>query len=260
MSDLLKMEYPREHVALITLNDPSHMNAFSGEMIAALTQAIENVNASDDIYAAVITGSGKAFVAGADIKYMQTLSPEGGIAYSKNTTHMYDMMEASHKIFIAAVNGYALGAGFELTLSCDLRIGSNYARFGLPETGLGIIPGGHGTKKLPDVIGTARAKELIFLGRTIKADEAYGMGLINRVSTAESLIDDALKMAEDIAKGAVTAIGYAKEAINMSRILDERSAYAYEEKLFGLCFAAAEQTEGMAAFVERRKPDFSVGR
>lgn len=258
MNELVKIEFPERHVALITLNDPDHMNAFSNEMMAALHDAVCQVDQSPDLHCAVITGSGKAFVAGADIKYMQTLQPSEAICYSRNTTAIYDKIESSNKVFIAAVNGYALGAGFELTMACDLRLASEYARFGLPETGLGIIPGGHGTQKLPRIVGTAKAKEMIFLGQAIRAPEALSLGLVNKMTSADELVPEAVKMADEIAKGATLAISYAKQAINMSCVLDERSGYTYEEKLFGLCFAGWEQKEGMAAFVERRKPQFSA--
>ncbi len=256
MSTLVRVEHPKPHVALITLNDPDHLNAFSTPMMEALTAAVTEADQDPNIYAAVLTGAGKGFVAGADIKYMQALTPDQAVLYSRNTTAIYDIIERSKTIFIAAVNGYALGAGCELTLACDLRVASEYAKFGLPETGLGIIPGGHGTQKLPRLVGAAKAKELIFLGQTIRASEALSMGLVNQVVAAGSLVETALELAGRIAAGPVAAIGYAKEAIHMSAVLDERSGYAYEEKLFGLCFATAEQKEGMAAFVEHRKPNF----
>lgn len=257
MNTLVQVEYPRPHVALITLNDPDHLNAFSTAMMEALTAAVAEADRNPDIHAAVLTGAGKGFVAGADIKYMQTLTPDQAIAYSHNTTAIYDLIEHSRTIFIAAVNGYALGAGCELSLACDLRIASEYAKFGLPETGLGIIPGGHGTQKLPRLLGEAKAKELIFLGTTVRAPEALSLGLVNQVVSADALVETALELAERIGSGASTAIGYAKEAVRMSSVLDQKSGYVYEEKLFGLCFATAEQKEGMAAFVEHRKPDFT---
>lgn len=257
MSDLIKIEYPNPHVALITLNDPTHMNAFSTEMLAELDAAITLVDKSDSLHVGVITGSGKAFVAGADIKYMSTLSPDDAMMYARNTTSIYNKMERSRKVFIAAVNGYALGAGFELTMACDLRFASEYGKFGLPETGIGIIPGGHGTQKLPRHVGIAKTKEMVFLGKPIRAQEALELGIINRVTPAEELVKKAVEMAVEIASGATIAIGYAKEIINLSGVLDEASGYAYEEKMFSLCFATEEQKEGMAAFIEKRKANFN---
>lgn len=256
MSELVKIEYPYPQVALITLNDPSHMNAFSPAILEELNAAITMVDGSPTVNVGVITGSGKAFVAGADIKYMNNLTPDQALMYARNTTSIYNKMERSRKVFIAAVNGYALGAGFELTMACDLRVASEYAKFGLPETGIGIIPGGHGTQKLPRHAGIAKTKEMVFTGKPIRAQEAFELGIINRVTAPETLVQEAVEIAVTIAEGPTTAIGYAKEVINLSGTLDEASGYAYEEKMFSLCFATDEQKEGMKAFIEKRKPDF----
>ena len=256
MSKLIQIDYPAEGVMLITLNDAEHMNAFSASMLADLNEAIRSADASGEVRCAVITGAGKAFVAGADIKYMSSLTPQEAITYSKNTTAIYNLIESSSTVFIAAVNGYALGAGLELTLACDIRLSSEYGKFGLPETGLGIIPGGHGTQKLPRIVGSAKAKEMIFLGQTIRAQEARELGIINRICESGNLVDSAVEMAAEIASGASLAIGYAKAAVNASCYMDEKTGYEYEEKLFGLCFSSDEQKEGMQAFTEHRKANF----
>ena len=259
MEELVFTEYPSRNVLLITMNDPQHRNAFSAEMLSALSEAVDQAIRAPDVQVILLTGAGKTFVAGADIHHMQALSAEEAIDYARRTTAVYGKIERSPKVFIAAVNGYALGAGFELTMTCDLITASERAQFGLPETGLGIIPGGHGTQKLPKLIGLARAKEMIFLGKSISAQEAWSMGLVNRVTSEEALLPETLRLAEELAQRPASAIGYAKDALNASRTLGEESGCAYEEKLFGLCFATKAQKEGMTAFLERRKPVFSRG-
>jgi len=256
MGTLVTLERVEQGIGLITLNSPEKLNALTNDLIADLDSVLCEAERADDIHVVVLTGAGRAFAAGADIKLMQHFTPEEAMAYSKRTTDLYDSIEQSNTVFIAAVNGFALGAGCELAMACDLRIASEKAKFGLPETSLGIIPGGHGTQKLPKLLGIGKAKELIFLGENISAPEAAALNLVNKVTAPEALIESALAIARKIAGGPSRIIGYAKQAINMSFRAEESIGNQVENQLFGLCFATAEQEEGMAAFIDRRPADF----
>lgn len=241
----------KDRISILTLNNPSKLNAFNNETLNELSEAINNLDQNPSIDVIIITGAGKAFVAGADISYMENLPPAEAVAYSERTTDVYKKIYQSQKVFIAAINGYALGAGCEFALSCDLRIASPKAKLGLPETGLGIIPGGMGTQLLPRTVGLTKAKELIFTGSTITADEALSIGLINKVVPHDDLIEEAMEIAYKICKNSISAVGYAKEAINIGYNLDLNSAVHLERNLFGLCFNTVDQKEKMKAFVNK---------
>lgn len=245
-------------ICLMTLSSPENLNALSSDMLAELHQAMLTITQDDEINVVILTGSGKAFVAGADIVFMKDLTPAEAVEYSKKTTDIYKIMENSKKIFIAAINGFALGGGCELTLACDLRIASTKAKLGLPETTLGIIPGGGGTQKLARMIGAGKAKELIFTGELLSAAAALSLGLINMVVEPENLIGESYNMAHKIQKNSMTANGYAKESINKGTEIDLESAITLEKNLFGLCFATEDQKEGMTAFIEKRPVVFNI--
>lgn len=244
----------KDGICLLTMNNPSNLNALSPSTVAELSEAIDEIDRDDTINIVIMTGSGKAFIAGADILYMKDLDPIGAKAFARNTTDIYRKIEASSKVFIAAINGYALGGGCELSLSCDLRIASSRAKLGLPETNLGIIPGGGGTQRLPRLIGIAKSKELIFTGEAIDASEAYQIGLVNKVVEPDQLLEESYKMARRILKNGLIAIGYAKDAINKGLQADLNTAIDYENNSFGLCFSTEDQKEGMQAFSEKRPP------
>jgi len=243
-------------LAKIVLNHPASLNALSPAAVEELAVVLDEIEADREIRIAVITGTGKAFVAGADIKYMSDLTPIEAQTFSAETCEIYRKIESSRKIFIAAVNGFALGGGTELALACDIRIASTKAKFGLPEVSLGIIPGGGGTQRLPRLIGMARARELILTGEVIKAEKALEYGLVNAVAEPEELENAVCAMAEKILKNGPAAVSYAKLAMNTGAQLDLNHGIEYEQKLFGLCFAEKEQKEGMAAFIEKREPSF----
>jgi enoyl-CoA hydratase len=246
-------------ICLITMNTPKTLNALSGEVIRELTDVIEKIENDKNIRVVIITGSGKAFVAGADIKYMSSLSAEQARVFARDTTAVYQKIADSKKIFIAAINGFALGGGCEFALACDLRIASEYAKFGLPEVGLGILPGGGGTQRLSRFVGIQKAKEMILTGDPIKASEALEIGLVCRVTHADELIDCTYYLAQRILKNSPLAIKYAKECIKQSQELGLQSGIEYENAMFGLCFATPDQKEGMAAFIEKREVKFQSG-
>lgn len=243
-------------VLKVIFNNPEKMNALTDAFLQEYTDLLNRIDSSDEVQVVILTGSGKAFIAGADITLMRTMKPAEAAEYSKVTTEVYRRMEASKKIFIAAINGFAFGGGCEMTLACDLRIASKKAKIGLPEVGLGIFPGGGGTQRLPRLIGPVKAKELIYTAKTITAEQAYDMGLLNEVCEPEELEAKAEEMAAAILKNSCFAVSLAKEAVNNGLQSDIISAMNLEKNLFALCFGTDDQMEGMNAFVEKRKANF----
>ena len=240
--------------AVATINRPKALNALNSEVLSDLDELVQTVSADADIRALVITGSGeKAFVAGADIGEMSTLTPEEGEAFGKHGNNVFRKLETLPIPTIAAVNGFALGGGCELSMSCDIRICADTAVFGQPEAGLGITPGFGGTQRLARLVGPGMAKQLIYTAKNIKADEAYRIGLVNAVYPLDELMPAAEKMAETIAKNAPIAVRACKKAINEGLEAKMDDAVVIEEKLFGSCFQTADQIEGMGAFLEKRK-------
>ena len=240
--------------AVATINRPKALNALNSEVLSDLDELVQTVSADADIRALVITGSGeKAFVAGADIGEMSTLTPEEGEAFGKHGNDVFRKLETLPIPTIAAVNGFALGGGCELSMSCDIRICADTAVFGQPEAGLGITPGFGGTQRLARLVGPGMAKQLIYTAKNIKADEAYRIGLVNAVYPLDELMPAAEKMAETIAKNAPIAVRACKKAINEGLEVEMDDAVVIEEKLFGSCFKTADQIEGMSAFLEKRK-------
>ena len=245
------------HIAVATINRPKALNALNSQVLEDIDQLVEQVKADDEIRALVITGSGeKAFVAGADIGEMSTLTKAEGEAFGKKGNDVFRKLETLPIPTIAAVNGFALGGGCELALSCDIILASEKAKFGQPEVGLGITPGFSGTQRLPRRVGIAKAKELIFSGRMIEADEAKEIGLVNVVYAPEALMDGALEMAKSFAKNAPIAVKYAKACIDRGMQMDIDGGIACENELFAMCFATADQKEGMGAFLEKRTAAF----
>ena len=240
--------------AVATINRPKALNALNSEVLSDLDELVQTVSADADIRALVITGSGeKAFVAGADIGEMSTLTPEEGEAFGKHGNDVFRKLETLPIPTIAAVNGFALGGGCELSMSCDIRLCADTAVFGQPEAGLGITPGFGGTQRLARLVSPGMAKQLIYTAKNIKADEAYRIGLVNAVYPLDELLPAAEKMAETIAKNAPIAVRACKKAINEGLEAKMDDAVVIEEKLFGSCFQTADQIEGMSAFLEKRK-------
>lgn len=242
------------HVATITINRPKALNALSTAVLTDLNAALDEVAADQDVYALIITGAGeKSFVAGADIAEMKDKSVEEAAEYGKFGNAVFRKIETFRCPVIAAVNGFALGGGCELAMSCDIRVASENAVFGQPEVGLGITPGFGGTQRLARLVGAGIAKEMIYTARNIKADRAAQIGLVNKVVAAEELCATVMKMAQGIAKNAPIAVAYAKKAINNGLQTDIDSGIAIEVEEFSNCFATEDQTYGMTCFLEKVK-------
>ena len=246
----------QDGIVTITFHNPEKLNALTDTFLEELYALFEEIQANDDDRVVIFTGEGKAFIAGADISYMATMHPDAAAQYAYKTTELYRKITQMKKVFIAAVNGYALGGGCEFTLACDLRIASKKAKFGLPEVSLGIFPGGGGTQRLPRLIGMAKAKELVYTGKTITADEGERIGLVNRVTVPETLMEEAQMLAQEILKNSWQAVIRSKEAFQVGAQMDIYSAMEVEKNLFALCFASDDQREGMEAFLQKRKPEF----
>lgn len=257
-----KMEYKhllvetKGAVRILTLNRPQELNALNTELLSEMDLAFAEAAHEEAVRAVVLTGAGKAFAAGADIGEMASMRAAEGRAFGAFGAEVFRRIETLNKPVIAAVNGYALGGGCELAMACDIRIASEKAKVGQPEVGLGITPGFSGTQRLPRLVGMGKAKEMIFTGEPVSAQEACQIGLFNQVVPAEKLMEAALEMAEKIAGKAPLAVAYAKEAINKGTETDIETGITMEANLFGLCFATADQKEGMRAFLERRTPGF----
>ncbi|MBN1636325.1 MAG: enoyl-CoA hydratase/isomerase family protein [Deltaproteobacteria bacterium] len=243
--------------AAIIFNRPKALNAMNAETLSEIQHAI-SVCKSDDIKVLILTGSGeKAFVAGADIREMQNLHPSEALAYMEMGHETMRMLETLPKPTIAAVNGFALGGGTEIALSCDMRFASENARFGQPEILLGSIPGWGGTQRLGRIIGMGRAKEIIYSGEQIDAKRAYEIGLVNRIYTVDQLFPEAVKFAEKLAALPSFALKMAKHSINFGYDMSLDNATRLEAQCCAQCFSMEDQKEGMSAFLEKRKPNFS---
>ena len=241
-------------IAVATINRPKALNALNSQVLEDLNELLDLVNADEEIRALVLTGSGeKAFVAGADIAEMSTLTKVEGEAFGKKGNDVFRKLETLPIPTVAAVNGFALGGGCELSMSCDIRICADTAVFGQPETGLGITPGFGGTQRLARLVGPGMAKQLIYTAKNIKADEALRIGLVNAVYPLEELMPAAEKLAATIAKNAPIAVRACKKAINEGLEAKMDDDVVIEAKLFGSCFETADQKEGMGAFLEKRK-------
>ena len=244
-------------VAVVTLNRPKALNALNSETLKELDYIVTELENDDEIYAVVLTGAGeKAFVAGADITEMKDLNTMEGRKFSILGNKVFRRLENLEKPVIAAISGFALGGGCELAMACDIRLATDKAKFGQPEVGLGITPGFGGTQRLARLVGTGMAKELIYTGKIIKADEALRIGLINRIVEGEKLMEEAKAMAQTIAANAPIAVKLSKVAINRGIQCDIDTALMYEAEAFGECFSTADQKEGMTAFVEKRDKSF----
>lgn len=252
-SILIKTE---DHICIITLNKPSTLNALDNTLIEGLDNILDKVASDESILVVIITGAGRSFIAGADISSMSNMDASEGGKFGLKGANLMRKIENLPKPVIAAVNGYALGGGCELALSCDIRVASEKAKFGQPEVTLGITPGFSGSVRLPSIVGVARAKELIFTGKVIDAQEALNMNLVNKVVSSENLMDEAISIAQIIVKNSPIALKYSKESINMSRDMATEAAIKVENNFFALCFSSDDQKEGMQAFLDKRKPEF----
>lgn len=245
-------------IGILSINRPEALNAINSEVLSELDCMLEGIQRDPELHVLILTGEGRAFVAGADISEMSSLDATGGRAFASHGLRVFRKLELMEKPVIAAVNGFALGGGCELAMACDIRLASSKAKFGQPEVGLGITPGFAGTQRLPRLVGPATAKELIFTGKLIGADEALRIGLVNHIYEPEELLPAAKKLAEEIASKAQIAVRYSKTAINYGLETDVMTGMEMEKNLFGLCFATEDQKEGMAAFLEKRTPDYKT--
>lgn len=245
-----------DHILVVTMNRPKALNALNNQTLDELQEVTKMIAEDDDVYGVIITGEGRGFVAGADIVQMKPYKSEEGRTYAGYAQDTFNKIEALDKPVIAAVNGFALGGGCELALSCDIRIASEKAVFGQPEVTLGIMPCFGGTQRLPRLIGVGLAKEMIYTGRQVKAEEAKQFGLVNKVVAAKELIDIAKAMMKDILKVSPIGIKYAKIAINKGADMDLKNGLELEKDLVGLCFATEDKEIGMTAFLEKAKPSF----
>ena len=247
-------------IGTITINRPKALNALCSQVLDELNEILDSVDL-ETVRCLIVTGSGeKSFVAGADIAEMSTLTKEQGEAFGKKGNDVFLKLEHFPIPTIAAINGYALGGGCELSMACDIRLCADNAVFGQPEVGLGITPGFGGTQRLARIVGPNIAKEMILTARNIKADDAYRIGLVNAVYPHDELMPAAQKMAARIAGNAPIAVRASKKAITEGLDLPIEEAVALEEKLFGSCFDTADQKEGMGAFLEKRKPSGFINK
>jgi enoyl-CoA hydratase len=247
-------------VATITINRPEALNAFNTEQLNSFLAVVRDANADTSIRVLIVTGAGdRAFIAGADIAEMMDKSPREALEFAHLGHAVCNAIESSPKPYIAAINGFALGGGCEIALACDIRVASERARIGQPEVGLGIPPGWGATQRLPRLVGTGIAKEMIYTGRHLTADEALSSGLVNAVYPPDSLMAAARELAGTIARNSPAALAASKRAINQAAIADATTGKLFEAQIFALSFGSADQREGMAAFLERRKPDFTGG-
>ena len=253
--NFLKIEH-NNGITVMKVSAPKSLNALNSTILKEMSDVVSNLDNKTRVL--IITGDGeKSFVAGADISEMAHLDEPQGFEFGRLGAQVFRAIETLPIPVIAAVNGFALGGGCELAMSCDIRIASTKAKFGQPEVGLGIIPGFSGTYRLPKLIGQGYAKEMIYTGKVIRADEALRIGLVNAVYEPEELMDKAMEMAQMMLKNAPVAIRLAKQSINEGYDLDADAAIGLENKLFGHCFATSDQKEGMDAFLNKRKADFT---
>lgn len=248
------------HVGIVTIDRQEALNALNSQVLSDLDAVIDQVAADDEIYVMILTGAGRSFVAGADIGEMKGFSSIDGKKFGVHGGGVFLKLENLSKPVIAAVNGFALGGGCELAMSCDIILaagpnaeGKGGAKFGQPEVGLGITPGFSGTQRLPRRVGVAKAKELIFSGKQIGAEEAKRIGLVNEVYAAEELLNKAVEMAKSFTANAPIAVKYSKACIDRGMQMDIDNGIALENELFAMCFATEDQKEGMGAFLEKRK-------
>lgn len=252
----------QEGVFIIYINRPDKLNALNKQVFDDLDMALDEIYQRKDICAAIITGSGKAFVAGADIAEFSSFNKEQAIALSKRGQDVFQKIENAPKPIIAAVNGFALGGGCELAMACHFRVGSSQAKFGQPEVNLGLIPGYGGTQRLTQLVGKGKSMEWQMTGQIIAAAEAYQWGLVNHVTEADELLSKCKEILHSIITKAPLAIGKIIDLVNTAVLSDSaytngKSGYEKEAELFGLCFETEDMKEGTTAFLEKRKAIFN---
>jgi len=247
----------QDGVGILTMNRPKALNALNSETLSELSSLIDEIVADDSVKVVIITGAERSFVAGADIVEMLNFTAAEGRTFGQLGQATFFKIEKMNKPVIAAINGFALGGGCELSMACDIRIASEKAKFGQPEVGLGIVPGFGGTQRLPRLVGRGKAKEIIFTGNVYDAQEALRIGLVEQVVAPEELMETAKAMAKKIMRNGPYAVRLCKDAVNMGLDIDLASGQEYEATLFAVTCATSDKKEGMSAFVDKRKPVFS---
>ncbi len=244
-------------VAIVTINRPKVLNALNTQTMDELRRAVLDAKSDESVRVLILTGAGeKAFVAGADINELAVQTPTSGREHALAGQHVFDLIENLGKPVIAAINGFALGGGCELAMACTLRLAADTARLGQPEIALGLIPGYAGTQRLPRIVGKGKAMEIILTGTPIAADEAYRIGLVNRVVPAAELMTEARALAGQLAKSAPIAMRYIINAVNKGVEIPFAEACQYEATLFGLVASTEDMREGTTAFLAKRKAEF----
>jgi len=252
---LVEQEGP---IGILKLNRPQALNALNSKVISELIVALEEIEKGVMPKVVILTGAGeKAFVAGTDIIEMEKLSSFEAREFANFVRQAIDKVAALNRPVIAAINGFALGGGCELAMACDIRIASEKAKIGQPETGLGIIPGSGGTQRLPRLVGVSKAKQLVFTGELIDAKTALEIGLVDKVVPLDQLMEETKKIAGTIASKPRTALALAKSAINRGLDMALQDGLSYEIECFAECFSTKDQKEGMRAFLEKRKPNYT---
>lgn len=254
--ETIKLEV-KDNIAYLTIDQPKSLNALNSDVLEELTDAVDSIAKNDEVKVVILTGAGeKAFVAGANIKQMSTLNAIEGREFSDLGNTAFEKLANLPQPTIAAVNGFALGGGCELAISCDIRLASDNAVFGQPEVGLGITPGFGGTQRLARLIPVGIAKELIYTARNVKAEEAKEIGLVNHVYPQDQLMEEAEKLAKTILSKGQLAVQKSKKAIDVGLDSSLQRGLDLEREVFGILFSTEDQKEGMKAFIEKRKPEF----
>ena len=246
----------REGICTITINRPKALNAMNNQVLNELLSAIRQVENDDSVKVVILTGEGRAFVSGADIEFMKNLSTKEGLAFADLGHRVMDSLEGLSQPVIAAVNGFALGGGLELAMACDFIYASEKAKFGQPEVGLGVIPGFGGTQRLARLVGINKARELVYSGEIINAEEAYRIGIVSEIVAPESLMEKVNEKANMIMSKGLLAIASAKRIMNKGADLSLDAALELEKQAFSALFGSEDQTEGMKAFLEKREAQF----
>lgn len=252
--EVIRVERPADGVALVRIDRPTALNALSSEVMRELTDRLAELDDETETRCLVLTGTAKAFAAGADIGEMRDATAVE--MYLRNHLRLFDRVRSIRTPIVAAVSGWALGGGCELAMACDVVVAGEGARFGQPEIDIGIMPGAGGTQRLPRAVGKSLAMEMVLTGRRLTAEEALARGLVSRVVPDDELLDRATELAAEIAARPPVAVRAAKEAIDRSFDLTIEDGLAYERNLFFLLFASDDRTEGMAAFTEKREPEW----
>lgn len=247
----------KDRIAVLTVNRPKALNALNQQTLLDIKGAVEKFRDDQSADVLIITGAGdKAFVAGADIAFMVDMNALEGRLFGQLGADVFRLIETEEKPVIAAINGFCLGGGCELAMACDFRICTEKSKFGQPEVGLGVTPGFGGTQRLPRLVGPGMAKQLLYTGEMIDAQEALRIGLVNKVTAGDSLMDEVMRIARNISAQGQIAVQFCKTAVNEGMQSDIDRAMTLESNLFALCFTSQDQNEGMKAFMEKRKAQF----